>query len=162
MRVGEHWGLMVSGVIAIVFLLVAGGLIISTLAWGTPGEWTSLTGNAVKENSYGWPSPTAVIGSIARGRYGPTGYYFDIAFHSASRACGGVVTTTWMEVAMARHISPDILVIDPPVRFDNPNVWGYAKSYYGKFLSSQTQARAQFKSLVHTFTLDSGTAYVFP
>jgi hypothetical protein len=153
---------MVSGVIAIVFLLAAGGVVIYTLAQGIPGTWTPLAGNAVKENKYGWPQPTAIIGSIARGRYGPTGYYFDIAFHSASRACGGVVTTTWMVVMMARHISPDILVIDPPVRLNNSNVWGYAKSCYGKFFSSQTQAIAEFKSLIHTFTLDSGTAYVFP
>ncbi|MEM2100617.1 MAG: hypothetical protein QXP45_04715 [Thermoproteota archaeon] len=162
MKGSKNIGLMISGIIAIAFLLAASGLILSTLAWGTPGTWTPLAGDAVKENSHGWPYPTAKVGSIAQGRYGPTGYYFDIAGHSASRACGGVVNTTWMVVVMARHISKDILVVDPPVKFDNPNVWGYAKSYRGAFYSSQTQTIAEFKSLIHTFRLDSGTAYVFP
>lgn len=161
MRGLKNTGLTISGIVAIVFLLAASGLMLLTIGSGPPGTWTPLSGDAVKETTYGWPLATAFVKSTARGRYGSTGYYFDITDHSGYRGCGGVLTTTWMAIAMCRHINPTTVVMTVK-NITNPNIWGCGYQFSGVFYSSQTQTKAQFKSLVHTFILDSGTAYVFP
>jgi hypothetical protein len=133
-------GLIIPGIAAIVLLIVANGLILSTLG----DQWYEDR----KEDPWGWPQPTAVAGALIRG-YGPhpAGGY-KISYHYGYRGCGGQVTTYRMEVTMYYGGPYEYTRI-----FNDGTTWGYSESHNGLLFEIYTRTKAFFKAPLLSFTL---------
>jgi cytochrome oxidase Cu insertion factor (SCO1/SenC/PrrC family) len=151
----ENTGIMVSGVIAIVSLFIAGGLLIYTSAYGTPGTWKSDNKNA----DYGG---AASITAYASGRWDTTGYKFDWRNHQGSRGWSWPITAKEMIVSIAYYNCITNIPVSYDITIDNPNQGGYGEAEPGSFGYVKTKVKATFHRPIGDFTLETKWAQVYP
>jgi hypothetical protein len=159
-RGSKNTGLMVSGVIAIVFLLAAGGVILYALAQGTPGTWTSASQPATR----GWPIPSCGVMANAEARYNFYGNAFDYANHYVSRfaVTPPIYVEPWMVMSYS-YRKPNGQIILNSMETHNPNQWGIGKFYPGEFTAVGTKGFSEFKdSFGIIFSLTTKWATVYP
>ncbi|MBO3799632.1 MAG: hypothetical protein FGF52_01030 [Candidatus Brockarchaeota archaeon] len=137
----KRLSLIISGVIAILSLLAASGLMLITIGSGTPGTWKGLTG---EDKLFGGAMSIWVL---AEGRYDSQGTRFDYAFHSASRSMPSglwslLITPVKLKITMTRNYDTYTKT------FNDATTGGYAELRAGSFWRVCTEGES-----VYTYNL---------
>lgn len=160
MRGLKNTGLTISGIVAIVFLLVASGLMLLAVGSGTPGTWTF----AEQTTPRGWPTPSCGVKAIAGARYNFYGDRFDYADHYVNRFASTppIYVEPWMVMSYS-YRKPNNQYVSNIMETHNPNVWGIGISYPGEFTAVATKGFSEFRDATGViFSLTTKWATVYP